>query len=134
MAFILDTSFVISVLEGDTGAADRLKELRRAGAGLLMPAPAYYELRYGYEILADPAEHERFQSLMPGLHVPAFDRSRAAMAARLRSRLRSKGRETGAVDSMILSFASSGTDVFVARDGPLEDAARAVGIQVDHHT
>jgi predicted nucleic acid-binding protein len=133
MAYIVDTSFVISVLAGDQDAAGRLAKARRTGATLLMPAPAYYELRYGYENLADPGEFERFQNLMPDLHVPALDRSRAAMAARLRARLRSMGRETGPGDSMILSFVSSGTDVFVARDGPLEDAARALGIQVDPH-
>ena len=131
MAFILDTSFVIRYLKGDADAVARLDEIKTTRAPILLPAPAYYELRVGYEVFGNQEEYEQFLETIRDMQVPAFDRGRAAVAARLQARLRDLGRTGGPVDSMILSFPSRGSDTLVARDGPMEEAAQALGIQVD---
>lgn len=128
---MLDAVFVIDRVAGTPAAVAKFEDIKARSGPYILPSPAYYETKVGYEYNASQDELLAFSSLLRDVDIPAFDAAQADAAAKVQARLIRQGRTGGGVDVTITSYAVSGGHILVTRDEPLVSAARMAGVSVE---
>ena len=102
---ILDTTFVIDLLENDPGAVAKSKELQRGGEAVLATAISVFEIWQGAEDIADAEKRERIEVLLSSIGLLPLDTDSAKEAGVIHSDGYRKGRPIDPEDSMIAGIA-----------------------------
>jgi tRNA(fMet)-specific endonuclease VapC len=106
----LDTNVAIHVINRRNPAIRaRLGEQIRAGAAIVLPVIALFEMRYGYAKSDRKVESERLldEFLASGISVIPFEREDAGHAGEIRAHLEALGAPIGFYDYLIAAQARS---------------------------
>lgn len=111
----LDSTFLIDLLKGDSGAADKMGELDSRGEHLSIAAPCAAELLIGAhfkggDLVRDTAD------LLSRLDILEIDGQVAAQAGRLGAELLRRGKPLPTTDLLIAAAAMQHQQVLVTRD------------------
>jgi len=109
---ILDACFLIDLVAGDEAAVAKLDEI--ADRHIVVPTLAYTEVGVGI----DPTtpEGRRFDEVMAGVPMVAYDTEAAERAVDVQRQLRDRGDTIGAVDAMIAGTALARGEPIVTRN------------------
>lgn len=127
---IVDTSFVIDLMQGDPDALATLEELEDGSESLHVPSLVFYELWEGIQRSDEPLrERDEVQAVLeahPGLDLtPAA----ARRAGRLSGDLIERGEMLDDVDVLLAGMALEEGRGIVTRDG--DDFERVDGVEVE---
>jgi len=109
---ILDACFLIDLLEGDDAAVAKLDEI--SDGLLVVPTLVYTEVAVGID--PKTATGERFEEIMDGIPVAAYDEEATRHTVDVQRDLRSRGERIGAVDAMIAGIALARGESIVTRN------------------
>lgn len=114
---VLDTAYVIDVLEGEEDAVTIFDYLRQGSAPLGVTPYTHFELYAGIGRSSRPEdERHRVEGLLAGLTVFPFEPEAARQAGLLDSEFAAEGRRVSLVDLMIASTALHHGQSVVTRD------------------
>jgi predicted nucleic acid-binding protein len=119
---ILDTNFLIDLLEDKDDALEKLRELRERKEPLMMPPGVLYELYTGLDS-EDRARRIENELKMAEL-TPAVEKE----AARIRQKLNRKGEPTGSIDYLIAGTARHLNEKILTND---QNFNKLEGLQVE---
>ena len=105
---ILDSSFLIDLMDEDAGAVAKMEELDRAR--LTVPTLVYTEVGTGLDAGSPPAE--AFEAMVADVALAPYDAEAARHAVSIQRQQSKQGTPIGAVDAMIAGTA-------LARDEPI---------------
>lgn len=129
---ILDTAFLIDLIDGDEGAVAKLKELIDKRTPLTIASPTVFELFTGIEQYADPGEEtERVHQILHQQPRWPFDDASAETAGRIHGSLKKRGRPIGAVDAMIAGIAIQHNEAVLTRN--VDEFKRVPGLRVESY-
>lgn len=118
---ILDTAFVIDMLDGDEGAVRKARELEHAGTPQRLSAITIFELHFGVERSARPdAEKDRVLSVVDSKPVVSADARIMRKAGHLHGHLTNEGTPIGERDSIIGATAIIQDETVLSRDDHFE--------------
>jgi predicted nucleic acid-binding protein len=115
MVRALDTSFLIDVLRGHSGAAKKAGVLDSGVELLTIPAPVLAEFLDG-AYFAGGVYLARAMQMVAGRDVVPFDKECSIIAGQLRADLRRRGESLPMIDAMIASTALRHHSVLVTGD------------------
>lgn len=118
---LLDTTFLVDVLRGENGVAERERDLDDRGVGTISSV-SVMELWEGIQ-RAEASENERaaVEQLLTGLSEASFDRETAKRAGALNVELADRGEPIDVEDVMIAATALERDDPVLTRnDGHFE--------------
>lgn len=104
MSYLLDTNACIALINGKPASVrTRFQEALNAGADLLVPVVAVFELCYGAAKSSRPeTTFKRVDAFLAGpVSILPFDHTDAAAAGQLRAELEAVGKPIGAYDVLI---------------------------------
>ena len=104
---LLDTAFLIDLLDEDTGAVAKLDELEDERTPVGIPALVVVEVGVGLSVASD---QQLFDDMIDSVPVHPLDRAAANRAVDIQRDLRVAGTEIGAVDLMIAGTAAASSD------------------------
>jgi tRNA(fMet)-specific endonuclease VapC len=123
---ILDSAFLIDLINRDSDAKDTLDELAAASTPVALSVLTTYEVGVG---LRGKTEHERYDHFVSSMTVVPLDRDATQRAITIQRTLRSRGEEIGAMDALIAATAAErGEDVLTRNVSEFE---RVDGITVE---
>lgn len=128
---ILDSSFLIDLMNGDGAAHDRARQLQDDDVVQRLPAPVVYELRHGAALLDDEDERRRVRNVLGMYPIVRLDRQLAELAGRLHGAAdRAAGGHAGLdqVDPMVAAVADV-LDEPVLTDNEADFRALGVGVE-----
>lgn len=103
---ILDTLFLIDLMNRDAGAVSRAKSLERTGEDLRVPAPSLFELWRGVHLAAKTAqEAQRVTAVLGGFPIAPLDAAAAKRAGVVDAELIMQGAQIDPEDAMIAGVA-----------------------------
>ncbi|MDL5362103.1 PIN domain-containing protein [Halalkalicoccus sp. NIPERK01] len=99
---ILDTAFVIDLIDGDPGAIEKARTIEEGGIVLRVPAMVLLELYIGVEKVAETSEEERqVRRVVDSLPKVEMNETIAMRAGRIIGRLRTEDLTLGKGDAAI---------------------------------
>jgi predicted nucleic acid-binding protein len=104
---LLDSAFLIDLLDEDAGAVAKLDELEEEQTPVSIPALVVVEVGVGLSVVS---EQHLFDDIIGSIPVLPFDRAAADRAVDIQRDLRGAGEEIGAVDVMIAGTAAASSD------------------------
>lgn len=107
---LLDTTFLIDLINHDPDAKARLDALAEASTPVAFSVLTVYEVGIG---LRGTNERERYERVTDSMSVVPLSRSTSQMAVSIQRTLRSRGEEIGAVDALIAATATERADARV---------------------
>ncbi|GAB3018050.1 type II toxin-antitoxin system VapC family toxin [Natronobiforma cellulositropha] len=107
---LLDSCFIIDLLDADPGAVEKLNEFAWTTASV--STLTVTEVGRGLT----PTDQERFESIVSRIDVLPFGLEEARRATREHRRLRREGRQIGTVDLLIASTAIEANKTVVTRN------------------
>jgi predicted nucleic acid-binding protein len=114
---ILDTSFVIDIMQHNADAVAKLQELISRGEPQVIAAPTLFELRSGLERSSKQEQEKiRISSALAGQIIAAFGKEAAEKAGEIHGRLAKEGKALDAVDCMIAGTALARGDSVLTRN------------------
>ncbi len=117
---LLDTSFLIDLLEGRSSASAMAAEIDRLDETPHIPSPVLFELWEGAEGSVQPAtERARLEELLESYEVAPFDGEAAKAAGELQAELSRKGRPLGTIDVLVAGLALARDETLVTGDQAL---------------
>lgn len=125
MAVLLDTTVLIDVLRGRTGAVDRLRSLRRTGEMVFLCAVNAEEIARGVR----PREARAAERLLSGLRLAPLGTDEGWRAGEWRREFARRGRTLSQSDCLIAA-ATVGVGARLATGNPKDFPMR--GIDVEH--
>jgi len=103
---ILDTDFLIDVMEGDRDALKRKDKLNEDRENYRTTALSVFELWFGITMSKKPdGEKAKIFSVLRGIDTVKLSREAAEKAGEIHGSLTKKGESIGAIDSMIAAIA-----------------------------
>lgn len=103
---LLDTTFLIDLMNGDEGAIDKARELERALVQQRLSSMTLFELYYGVARASDsPDERERVETVLESKPVHPADTAVMRKAGRLAGRLANDGTPVDDGDVIIAATA-----------------------------
>ncbi len=129
MVRTLDTSFLIDVLRGHSGAVAKAGVLDADGETLTLPAPVLAEFLDGAHFAGGKYLAKALQ-LVAGRDVVPFDKECSLIARQLRAELRRRGEPLPMIDAMIASTALRHHSVLITGDAGF---ARVPGLAVESY-
>ncbi len=127
---IVDTTFLIDIMDNEPVATEMLKSLVEKGAPLTVTALSIFELFSGLTRSTSPLrEYEKIQSVTEQLPRWSFDEVSAERAGQLHGMLISKGQPIGALDAMIAGIALQHHEPVLTRN--VKDFSRVPGLKVE---
>jgi predicted nucleic acid-binding protein len=103
---ILDTSFLIDLMNRDAAAVSRAKTLERAGEDLRVPAPSLFELWRGVHLAAKTTqEAQKVTAILRGFPIAPLDAAAATRAGEVDADLIKQGAQIDPEDAMIAGIA-----------------------------
>lgn len=110
---ILDSCFVIDLMDDEEAAVAKLHELVADGRPLALSSLTVTEVGVG---LNSPVARDRFDDVTDRMSVVPFEGSTARRAARIQRGLRDDGSPVGIVDAMIAATAVERDESVVTRN------------------
>ena len=104
---LLDTSFLIDVINGRSDAKAKLEELSETGVPVALSVLTDYELGVGFR---SNAERERYEQVAGLMTIEPLDRDVTQRAVSIQRELRSRGEEIGNFDALIAATAAESDD------------------------
>lgn len=132
---LLDSSFVIDLLEGLPKARAIAEEVDRAGEALRLPTPSMFELWVGAgRALRRRDEAARLEALALAYEVTLFDAEDARRAGTLQALLSKEGRSLGTVDAQIAGMCLARDEVLLTGDQTLSTIGHGVRTRTYNRT
>jgi len=129
---ILDTSFLIDLMNRDAAAVSRAKTLERRGEDLRVPAPSLFELWRGVHLAARSAqEAQRVTAILGGFPTAALDAAAATRAGEVDAQLIKQGSQIDPEDAMIAGIALTLGQPLLTRNA--RHFSRVPGLQVESY-
>ena len=114
---LLDTSFIIDLLAGDSKAKHLAQEIDSSGTAIQIPTPVVFELWAGAgRALRSPTERRKLSEVLLAYPTVSFESDDAQAAGRLQAALRQEGRPMGTVDVQLAGMALARQDTVVTGD------------------
>jgi predicted nucleic acid-binding protein len=104
---LLDSAFLIDLLDEDAGAVAKLDDLETEQTPIGIPALVVVEVGVGLSVAS---EQQLFDDMIGAVSVLPLDRAAAERAIDIQRDLRAAGQEIGAVDVMIAGTAAASAD------------------------
>jgi len=104
---LLDSAFLIDLLDEDAGAVAKLDELEEEQTPVSIPALVVVEVGVGLSVVS---EQHLFDDIIGSIPVLPLNRAAADRAVDIQRDLRGAGEEIGAVDVMIAGTAAASSD------------------------
>lgn len=115
---LVDTSFIIDLLDDDPDAVGKLDELIEIGESLWVPGIALHELYYGAYLHDEPEEEvARIRELEEALLPIGFSSQAAQLAGRIEANMETEGQRPGRADVQIAASAIEKGQALVTADG-----------------
>ena len=128
---LLDTSFLVDLLEGRPDATAIAGEIDRGEETPHLPSPVLFELWEGAEGSVRPAaERSRIEELLRSYDVAPFDSASAKAAGALQAELSRRGRPLGTVDAQVAGMAIARAEALVTGDKALMRLGSRAGIKI----
>jgi len=113
----LDTDLLVALLRGEDSAAKAIEDFESAGKPLRMTAITEYELFKGAHLSSRREENlQRLRRLFDGTQVLRLTDEACGEAARIYSRLESKGKMINEFDVLIAGIVIASEETLVSRD------------------
>ncbi len=125
---IADTTFIIDVGRGDSGAFRKLNELKAKKEALAITAVTTFELFQGTAGLSEK-ELKLFSKFTNNALVIPVEHETAKLAGIIRSQLKRRGVQLEALDCLIAGIVIVGKDVLLTRN--VKDFSRIEGLQIE---
>ena len=116
---LLDTTLLVDFMRRRKEARQAVEKIENAGERLVTSEVNVFELAAGtyVEGRVDPVKLAQLQQTLSRLDVLVLDRAGALEAAEIRAKLRTAGRDLGALDLLVAGIAlASGYDTIITRD------------------
>ena len=114
---ILETSFVVDILQGDEDAISKMQSLIDQNIPYEITSPTIFELWGGLVNLEKPEkERQRIISLMEDIIIYPLDEESAKIAGNIDGQLVKKGLQINTEDSMIAGIAIKNNKKILTRD------------------
>ncbi len=127
---ILDTSFLIDLMDHDAEAIACLHSLQRRGEPLLITTPTIFELFTGLARSTKPIqERTKIMNLLQGQMIIPFEQNAAEKAGDIDGTLLKAGSAIGPIDSMIGGIALMRKEKVVTRN--VKDFSRITGLGIE---
>lgn len=127
---ILDTTFLIDVMDREPAAVEKLQVLVAKGTPLTVTALSIFELFSGLEQSGIPErEQDKIQYVLAQQSRWGLDETSAERAGRIHGELIVKGSRIGAVDAMIAGIALQHQEPVLTRN--VKDFSRIRGLNVE---
>lgn len=126
---LLDSAFLIDLLDKDSGAVAKLDEIEAEQMPVGIPTLVVVEVGVGLSVAS---EQELFDDVIGSVPVLQLDRAAATRAVEIQRDLRAAGREIGAVDVMIAGTAAASSDPTVLTRN-VEELERVEAIDVESY-
>jgi predicted nucleic acid-binding protein len=127
---LLDTSFLIDLLDGRSEAVALAKKIDEEGEHLRLPAPVLFELWVGAaRAVGRTSELHPLEELETAYEVVGFDSSDARSAGTLQASLRRSGKVLGTVDVQIAGMAVARAEELVTGDIALASVGHGVPVR-----
>ncbi len=131
---ILETSFLIDLMKGQSEAVALADEIDHSGESLYLPAPALFELWLGAGRSARGKEEIRkIEALIESFDVIVLTHEDAREAGLLQARLSKAGRTMGTVDVLLAGMARRRGETLVTGDRDFSTVSREVQLRSYHH-
>lgn len=129
---ILDTTFLIDIMQHREQAVVKLQTLLEAGEIISIAAPSVFELFVGVAQCNNPEkELERVHQVLEDQTVWSLDAHAAEEAGRIQGQLASAGNQLEAVDALIAGIALQHAEPILTRN--LKDFSRIRGLRVESY-
>ncbi len=127
---ILETSFLIDMMQGRPEAVALAQEIDRSGEPIVLPSPGLFELWVGAgRSRRSRAEMEKIDSLVAAFDVLLFSDADAKEAGLLQARLSLAGATLGTVDVLLAGMAKARGEALVTGDRDFSAVRRDVRIR-----
>jgi tRNA(fMet)-specific endonuclease VapC len=127
---LLDTSFLIDLMDGLPEAVALAKSIDSEGEPLRLPAPVLFELWVGAAGLGGrPGEGRVIEVLETAYEVVGFESADARSAGALQARLHRSGKALGTVDAQIAGMALARSELLVTGDAALAGVGHGVPVR-----
>lgn len=129
---ILDTTFIIDIMNNDSKAIEKLRELQKRGEAQIISSISIFELFSGLGKSIKP-EKEKMKIIqaLRGQLIAHFDQDAAEKAGFIDGNLRKEGRIIGPLDTMIAGVALVKKEKILTRN--LKDFERIPGLEVERY-
>ncbi|MCI4320145.1 MAG: PIN domain-containing protein [Thermoplasmata archaeon] len=128
---LLDTNFLIDLLDGRPEAVDLAAEIDREGSRPRLPAPALFELwRGAARAVRRENERTRIEELVAAFEAVEFDSADARSAGFLQAELARSGKILGTVDVQLAGMALARAEALVTGDRALAQVGHKVPIRL----
>jgi len=127
---ILDTTFLIDVMRGDSAAAEKIKYLIEKGVPLAVTTINIFELFSGVAQCSKPAlERARISHILNNQTIWPLDKASAERGGRVHGELARQGTEIDPEDAMIAGIALEHNEAVLTRN--VKDFSRISGLHVE---
>ncbi len=127
---ILDTSFVIDLMNGDESAVQKFKTLSNKGETQIITALTIFELFSGLaRSKKAEAEKSKIISALQGQIVIHLDNDSAEKGGELHGNLAKEGKTIGVIDAMISGIALIKKEKVLTRN--VKDFSRVKGLEIE---
>lgn len=114
---ILDTCFIIDVMDGDEAAIKKVKEMENKFMPQIITSPTIFELYSGLEVcVKKEAERKKIIDTLSNITLLNFDIEAAEQAGHIDGKLVKSGNMIGPIDSMIAGIAISRNEKLLTRN------------------
>lgn len=122
---LLDSCFLIDLMNSDKGAVAKLEELVERAEPLTVSALSVTEVGYG---LRSEQEQADFDDILSRTDVVSFDSDDARRASRILRRTEKEGERVGKIDAMVGAIAVGRDEAVVTRN--VSEFRRVDGVRV----
>ncbi len=122
---LLDSCFLIDLMDIDEGAVAKLEELVERAEPLTVSVLSVTEVGYG---IRSEREQADFEEVLSRTDVVSFEAADARRASRILRRTEKEGERVGKIDSMIGAIAVGRDEAVVTRN--IEEFRRMDGVRV----
>lgn len=127
---ILDTTFIIDIMNNDLKAIDKLRELQKRGEAQIISSITVFELFSGLAKSKKPEkEKAKIINAINGQLIASFDQEAAEKAGFIDGSLRKEGRTIGPLDTMIAGTAITKKEKVLTRN--TKDFEKILGLEIE---
>jgi predicted nucleic acid-binding protein len=131
MGVVLDSSFVVDLIQERPESIRKLKALADAGEATYVPSPVLFEVMTGILFTKSRTEAERFRTVAQDSATLPLDDRGAARAAEVMAELLRLGKRRGDADVMIAGIALAEGHRLLTRDKDFEAISHALGLVLE---
>jgi len=131
MGVVVDSSYVIDLLGGQSAAKAKAAELDQSGATIILPTIVLFEVLTGLQHAHSKTAAARFRDFAHACVIEACDEHAAQAAADIMVELLRTGHRKGGADVMIAGMAHAAGHRLISRDADFAAIAQATGLLIE---